>query len=63
MSQRDHVALYLCRAFEIERPFQPNHEIADCQWFDSTAMPEDATRGTRARVAEIFGGAPADPVW
>ena len=63
MSPRDHVALYLCRAFEVERDFRPNREIADCKWFDSTAMPPDTTRGTLARVSEIFGGAPADPIW
>lgn len=63
VSLRDHVALYLCHAFEKEREFHPNHEIAECQWFDTAAVPEDATRGTHARIAEVFGGAPADPVW
>lgn len=63
VSNRDHVALYLCREFSLEREFKPNHEIAECRWFEAANLPEDTTRGTRARIAEIFAGAPADPVW
>ena len=38
-------------------------EIAEIGWFALDALPEDTTRATRDRLAEIFGGAPADPNW
>ena len=38
-------------------------EIAEIGWFAPDALPEDTTRATRDRLAEIFGDAPADPNW
>ncbi len=52
---RDHVAVYVWRRFAEVRPFRPNLEIADCRWFAADGLPADVERGTRARIAEIFG--------
>jgi 8-oxo-dGTP pyrophosphatase MutT (NUDIX family) len=38
-------------------------EIAEIGWFAPGALPEGATRGARARIAEVFGGAPRQPLW
>jgi len=38
-------------------------EIAEIGWFLPSALPDDANRGCRARLAEIFDGAPVDPDW
>lgn len=58
----DHVVVYRFDAFE---PGELTHhgEIAETGWFDPQALPEDAHRSTRARLAEMFGGAPVDPDW
>lgn len=58
----DHVLVYLFDAFE---PGEMTHrgEIAEARWFDPRALPADAHRSTQARLAEIFGGAPVDPLW
>ena len=58
----DHVLVYRFDAFE---PGELTHhgEIAETGWFDPSALPEDAHRSTRARLAEMFGGAPVDPRW
>jgi len=38
-------------------------EILNVAWFAPDALPIDATPGTRARIAEAFGGIEADPLW
>lgn len=40
-------------------------EIHAVEWFAPDALPRDATRGTRARIAEALsaGDAPPDPMW
>jgi len=38
-------------------------EIHATQWFEPDALPDDTTRGTRARIAEVLGGAAPDPLW
>jgi ADP-ribose pyrophosphatase YjhB (NUDIX family) len=62
-SRRDHVALYVVRAFRQIAPPQPNREIVAHGFFALDALPEGTTRGTRARLAEIFGGQPAAEIW
>ncbi len=60
---RDHVALYVVRSFRQTAPPQPNHEIVAHGFFAADALPEDTSRATRARVAEVLGGnAPAE-IW
>ena len=62
-SQRDHVALFIVRDFRQDGNPKPNHEIAEHAFFPIDALPEDASRGTRARVAEVFGGAAISELW
>lgn len=62
-SRRDHVALFVVRDFRQDGKPKPNHEIIAHGFFPSDALPEDATRATRARVAEVFGGAAISELW
>ena len=60
---RDHVAFYVVRDFAEAEPKQPDWEIAEAGFFSPDALPEGATRATRARLAEIFGGAEVSATW
>jgi ADP-ribose pyrophosphatase YjhB (NUDIX family) len=62
-SRRDHVALFIVRDFQQDGNPKPNHEIAEHAFFPIDALPEDASRATRARVAEVFGGAAISELW
>jgi ADP-ribose pyrophosphatase YjhB (NUDIX family) len=58
----DHVLVFAVDAFTLEE--RTSHgEIAEIGWFAPDALPEDAQRSTRARLAEIFGGIPTTEVW
>ena len=58
----DHVLVFAIDAFDMTE--RTSHgEIAEIGWFAPDALPEDTTRATRDRLAEIFGDAPADPNW
>jgi len=63
VSRRDHVALYVVRDFRQPAPPVPDHEIIDHGFFAPDALPADATRATRERVAEIFYGKAKDEIW
>jgi 8-oxo-dGTP pyrophosphatase MutT (NUDIX family) len=62
-SNRDHVAVYVVRAFRQTAPPQPNGEIAAHGFFPFDALPPDTTMGTGARIAELAGGKPAAERW
>ena len=63
MSPRDHVAVYVARSFRVTGVRAPDREILAAQFFAPDALPEDATRATRARLAEILDRAPLSPTW
>lgn len=64
LSQRDHVAVFVCRDWRQERvPKVPNMEIAACRFFPLDALPEDTTAATRRRLAEILEGVPVSADW
>ena len=63
ISRRDHVALYVVRDFHQPSPPVPDREIVAHGFFARDALPEDTGRATRARLAEIFDGAPVSEVW
>lgn len=63
VSRRDHVALYVVRAFEQPAPPAPNHEIVATGFFPVDALPDGTTRGTRARLAEVLHGAAVSQRW
>jgi ADP-ribose pyrophosphatase YjhB (NUDIX family) len=63
VSRRDHVALFVVRDFVQEAPPRPNREIVEHGFFAREALPEDVSRGTRARIAELFEGAAVSELW
>jgi 8-oxo-dGTP pyrophosphatase MutT (NUDIX family) len=62
-SRRDHVALYVVREFRQDAPPAPNYEIIAHGFFAPDALPDGVTRATRARIAEVFGGAAVSELW
>jgi 8-oxo-dGTP pyrophosphatase MutT (NUDIX family) len=63
VSRRDHVAVYVVRAFHQVTAPQPNREIIDHGFFPLDALPEDTSLGTRRRIAEVLQGAPVAELW
>ena len=63
ISRRDHVALYVVRAFAQSAPPQPSREIVAHGFFAPGALPADTTRGTRERIAEVLGGRAIAEFW
>jgi len=63
VSRRDHVAVYVVRQFSQDRLPEANHEIVACGFFDATALPEETTRGTRLRIAEVLEGRAPVATW
>jgi len=63
ISRRDHVALYIVRDFHQTAAPVATHEIVEHGFFAPDALPEDTSRATRARIAEIFGGAAVSELW
>lgn len=59
---RDHVLLYRCGAWEFCEA-RPGAEIHAVGWFAPGDLPADTTRATRARIAEVLGGASPSPQW
>jgi len=62
-SRRDHVALFIVRDFHQAAPPKPNREIVEHGFFALDALPEDVSRATRARIAEVFGDATVSELW
>ena len=63
VTNRDHVAVYVCRDFEKVTARAPDHEIAESAWFAVEALPAEITPSTGRRLEEIVSGGPADPMW
>jgi 8-oxo-dGTP pyrophosphatase MutT (NUDIX family) len=63
VSRRDHVAVYVLRDFRQEGVPHNPREIIGHGFFARDALPTDTTRGTRARIAEVFDGAPIAEQW
>jgi ADP-ribose pyrophosphatase YjhB (NUDIX family) len=62
-SSRDHVAVYVVRAFEYCGALAPTWEIQEAKFFPLNALPEDTTQGTRKRIAEIVDGSAPPQTW
>ncbi|AMN40900.1 NUDIX domain-containing protein [Rhodoplanes sp. Z2-YC6860] len=62
-STRDHVTIYVVREFCQPSPPVPNREIAEHGFFPIHALPENTTKGTRARIAEVVHGRPMTERW
>jgi 8-oxo-dGTP pyrophosphatase MutT (NUDIX family) len=63
VSRRDHVALFIVRDFHQDGLPVPNYEIIEHGFFAIDALPADTSRATRARIAEVFGGATVSELW
>ena len=63
VSRRDHVALFVVRAFRQPAEPKPNHEIVAHGFFALDALPDDTSAATHARIAEVLGGAPVREQW
>jgi ADP-ribose pyrophosphatase YjhB (NUDIX family) len=62
-SRRDHVALFVVRAFRQVAAPVPDHEIVAHGFFALDALPDETTASTRARITEVLGGAAASERW
>jgi 8-oxo-dGTP pyrophosphatase MutT (NUDIX family) len=62
-SVRDHVTIYVVREFRQPSPPVPDNEIAEHGFFPIDALPENTTKGTRARIAEVMHGKPPTERW
>jgi ADP-ribose pyrophosphatase YjhB (NUDIX family) len=62
-SRRDHVAVYVVRRFRVTGERAPDGEIVAARFFPVDALPPDATRGTRSRLAEVLESAPISSLW
>lgn len=63
VSRRDHVALYVVRDFTQNGPPVPNAEIIEHGFFALNALPQDTSRATHARIAEVFDGVAVSELW
>jgi ADP-ribose pyrophosphatase YjhB (NUDIX family) len=63
VSRRDHIAVFVVRAFRQSSLPKPNHEIVAHGFFAAEALPGETTAATRARVAEVLGAAPISQWW
>src|SRR5271155_3839036 len=61
--RRDHVAVYLVQTFRVLGQRAPDWEIKEARFFPRSALPDGATKATRARLAEIFDSAPLSGRW
>jgi ADP-ribose pyrophosphatase YjhB (NUDIX family) len=61
-SRRDHVALYVVRSFQQSAP-QPNNEIVAHGFFAPDSLPQDTTRATRERIAEVLARRTVAEIW
>jgi 8-oxo-dGTP pyrophosphatase MutT (NUDIX family) len=62
-SRRDHVVVYIVRAFSAVEPKQPDVEIAGAAFFLLAELPADTAPSTRARLREIVTGEMAAATW
>lgn len=63
VSRRDHVALFVVREFVQQGGPRHPREIIGHGFYARDALPEETTRGTRARLAEVLDGAPRSERW
>jgi ADP-ribose pyrophosphatase YjhB (NUDIX family) len=61
--KNDHVLFYRVPAWTLCPPRAGHDEIAERGFFPLNALPEGATRATRARLAEVFEGAQRSANW
>jgi ADP-ribose pyrophosphatase YjhB (NUDIX family) len=63
VSRRDHVAVYVIRDFSVLGERKPDREIEEARFFPRLRLPDGTSKGTRARLTEIFESAPVEALW
>ena len=63
LSRRDHVALFVVRAYRQDGPPPRNREIVNHGFFAPDQLPFDTAAATRNRIAEVLAGAPISERW
>jgi 8-oxo-dGTP pyrophosphatase MutT (NUDIX family) len=63
VSDRDHVALFVVRAFRQTSPPTRGHEIIAHGFFPTDSLPDGTTAATRERISEAVLGAHARDRW
>ncbi len=63
ISSGDHVGLYFCRFWKQDKAPKANLEIAECGFFALGSLPEETTKGTRKRLAEVFQDGEKSKYW
>ena len=63
LSQGGYVALFVVREFRQNTPPRPNREIIAHGFFSPDALPEDTSRATRIRIAEVLSGQTVSELW
>lgn len=58
----DHVVVYVVDKWQ-QGPWRSSIEIAEKKWVDLADLPDNVTKGTRRRIAEIFHGAFHSDKW
>lgn len=59
----DHIAVFVVRQWRRRENYRKRGEIAEARMVAPADLPERVDPGTRARIAEIFEGAPPTPLW
>lgn len=62
-SNRDHVALYICRSTRQSAPRMPDREIAEARFFPLAKLPDDVTPATLRRLEEVMSQAQPAELW
>jgi 8-oxo-dGTP pyrophosphatase MutT (NUDIX family) len=62
-SRRDHVAVFVVRAFRQVAAPVPGREIVAHGFFAPDALPNETTASTRARIFEVLSGARVSERW
>jgi 8-oxo-dGTP pyrophosphatase MutT (NUDIX family) len=63
VTNRDHVAFFVCARFEKMFDHAGNFEIAEVGWFDRRALPSGVTPATSQRIDEYFDGVEKRTIW
>lgn len=63
VSNRDHVALYICRSVRQTKAHSADWEIAEARFFPLDALPDGVTAATKRRLNEVSAQAVPDELW
>ena len=59
----DHIAVFVVREWQRRSGYCKRGEIAEARMFAVDELPDQIDPGTRARLAEIYDGAPINALW